>query len=217
MEIPDELSPIIYSILLSHICATGESLPDFFEVNPDYEELFNMVNEKVVTEREAPGHAIDGIQRALRKHIKSPNPVPDKDKTITRNAHRKTGSRYSPGRQFKPHNKGEIKENDYSKELIAALKFLKDSLTKSGVELKVALENFPHKKELFYLVDHLISTGMGGWKATRLFLVNETGHRASHNNWELLKNGRLSPKNGAYIQYDNDWLFNIREQCNARL
>ena len=103
---------------------------------------------------------------------------------------------------------------DIGSELKDCILFLRNNIKKSGSELQKLVEEFPHKKELFQLVDHMIATSLGGWTRKGPKLVNETGHEASEENWTLLEDGKLASKGGVQATYNLDKLIMWRNYCD---
>jgi hypothetical protein len=102
-----------------------------------------------------------------------------------------------------------------TKEMTDCLNFLTSTVGKSETEIKNLIKDFPLKNKLLQLVDHMIATGLGGWRKDGRQLVNETGHKASLENWELTRGGHLKPVGQEQqVSFNVDKLLVIRECIN---
>ena len=102
-----------------------------------------------------------------------------------------------------------------TKEMADCLNLLTSTVGKPESEIKQLVRDFPLKDKLLQLVDHMIATGLGGWRQSGRHLVNETGHHASPENWELTIGGHLKPIGKQEpAGFDIDKLLVLRECCN---
>lgn len=221
-EMTDETKDILYTALLSYLCSIGDPLPDIFKNNKDIGDAFKLVSPKLKTEETmplkftlnevSPIGGIDIDKRAEERVEKHINPVGEKLGQLgPRHGDIAKHAMTSRGKHNTPRSvRNQFGLQKINNDLKECLDFLKNNLKKSKAELKELLENFPHKVKLFALVDHILATSMGGWKAVGNKLVNETGHEASPENWVLLENGKLATLNKNSPDIDVDNLYNIR-------
>ncbi len=96
-------------------------------------------------------------------------------------------------------------------EMSECLSFLTSTVGKPESEIKRLIKEFPLKDKLLQLVDHMIATGLGGWRKDGKHLVNESGHIASLENWEVTLGGHLKPIGGKeQVSFDVDKLLFFR-------
>jgi hypothetical protein len=113
-----------------------------------------------------------------------------------------------------PHSNRPRLHNELGEGLKYAVVFLRDNVKKTGNELNDSVNDFEYKEDLKKLVQHLISAGLGGWKRQGDHYINESGHTAYKENWELSKDGRLIPKSSGKVpDYGIDKLLEIRSYC----
>lgn len=88
--------------------------------------------------------------------------------------------------------------------------FLSQSVGKDESILRQELESFPHKDKLKQLLNHMMSTGMGGWRDNGLYLVSESGRCASKGLWNLV-DGKLVLKDSKTCPcFDIDKIWRVR-------
>jgi len=117
--------------------------------------------------------------------------------------------------KFKKNMRMRRKVKEVTPEMHECLSFLTSTVGKPEQEIRQLIKDFPLKDKLLQLVDHIIATGMGGWKQSGKILVNESGHEASLENWELVRGGRIKPLGYEKpYHYDVDKLLKIRSVCD---
>jgi hypothetical protein len=209
---------LLRHILDSYFSAIGEEYPNLFEKNNEYKELYEMTEDEDIAEsmdkskERGTRDLEDKKKRGIRRKLQIPDERPD----LTKEPGDKVRSRgSSPINKHKSHHKYPWRE-DITTDVKECVKFLINNLKKPDIELRDAVEKFPHRVRLFQLVDHLIATSLGGWKLDGKKLVNESGHEASADNWELTDCGKLKPINSNRRILDVDKLYELRGICNGK-
>lgn len=220
MELSDKAANLLHSAFLSYTCAIGEPFNELFKTVPEYKEIFDMLEQKLFKE----DHIISEMSPILRKGdpgIKR-KIQPETHRNVAKRLRNMTGKKVDrlvadkTARRGGKLNDPHLPKAKISEQLRKCIFFLRDNINKSSIELKKLVEEFPYKQQLFQLVDHMIATRLAGWrKNDEKYLVNESGHIASIENWDLLNNGRIKPKNGSVTTYDLSLLLDIREVCHA--
>jgi len=208
-------------ILDSYFSAIGEEYSNLFEENEDYKELYEMaekmskenLEESLTKSKERGTRDIeDKKKREIRRKLQAMEERPD----IAKKPGDKIRSRGTSNiNRQKSHHKYPWRE-DITTDVKECVKFLVSNMNKPDVELRDAVEKFPHRVRLFQLVDHLIATSLGGWKQEGRKLVNESGYEASTDNWELIDCGKLKPIHSNRRILNVDKLYELRGICNGR-
>jgi hypothetical protein len=114
--------------------------------------------------------------------------------------------------------KRSTKHLNLSCDLDRSLRFVAINMKHTGEELQEAVQAFPYKERLFDLVSHMVAVSMGGWKKEGGRFINESGREASPADWNLRKDGHLTPLTKTKpVRYNVDWLLEVRQYCGEAI
>ena len=227
MDLSDDATKTLQSILDSWLCGHGVSYDELFKDRKDLEEVYNSVNDKkpepepeeekkgVVSEA-TPKSADERVMRSIRQT----------GRTRRTARHRERGRIDLPGRvtpkktasSNDPSRGGNLIHNkDVTEDLKRSIGFVRENLSVSGKKLKYRIEEFFYRDTLRSLIEHMIATRLGGWHKEHDYFIKERGHRASSQYWNLNKDGKLMPIGiKKTSDYEIEWFLEAKLYCGKQ-